>query len=399
MSDKSSDSINLLDILSFLVRTRKVWLPSMLVCAVAIGIYAFVATPQFRSAAIVRGVENKSSSFGSMLASKLAGLGNLGGFSGGLGEVRGEYYLMLMRERSMSTKVVEKFDLRTKLKLPDAPIEDVIDAWRSHVYLEYEGTTSTILIQVDDADPEFAKQVVEFYISELDKRMRELESTKARKEREFAESRLDEARTNLYSLEDSMSSFQRNTGIFDLEEQAKATVQAAAAVEAQRLLARAEYDLKKKIFAGDNPELNLAKLKLAGLDSSLAYLTSEKEDPAERDFLLRIDSATEDGKTYLRLYRDIELHSIMVAVLTQQYEQARMDEARNTPTMAIVEPPSVGTKRVAPKRTMLVALGALIGLMFGLVYASFAELVRAMSVPGNPNHDKYLALRRSWRGR
>lgn len=399
MSDKSPDSISLLDILSFLVRTRKVWLPSMLICAVVLGIYAFVATPQYRSAAIVRGVENKSGGFGSLLASKLSGLGNLGGFSASLGEVRGEYYLILLRERSMTQNVIDKFDLRTRLKMTDAPIEDVIDAWRSQVVFKFESTTNTIIIQVDDADAEFAKQVVEFYIAELDIRMRELESTKARKEREFAQQRLDEARVTLYALEDSMASFQRNSGILNLEEQAKATVQAVAAVQAERLLARAEYDLKKKIFTNDNPELNLAKLKLAGLDSSLAYITSDRDSDVERDFLLRLDSATEDGKTYLRLYRDIELHSILVALLTQQHEQARMDEARNTPTMAIVEPPSVGTKRVAPKRSMLIGLGAMLGLLFGLVAAGVIEMIAALAAPEHPNHDKYLLLKRSWRGR
>lgn len=399
MSDKSTDSINLLDILSFIVRSRKVWLPSMLICALAMGIYAFVATPKFRSAAIVRGVENKSGGFGSLLASKLSGLGNLGGFAATLGEVRGEYYLILMRERSMSEAIINKFDLRTRMKMPDAPIEDVIEAWRSQTFFKFETTTSTVVIQVDDEDPVFAKQVVEFYIEELDRRMRELESTKARKEREFAGERLDEAQANLYALEDSMASFQKNTGIFNLEEQAKATVQAAAAVQAERLLARAEYDLKKKIFANDNPELNLAKLKLEGLDSSLAYITSGKESDAERDFLLRMDSASENGKVFLRLYRDIELHSILVALLTQQYEQARMDEARNTPTMAIVEPPSLGSKRVSPKRSILIGLGAMLGLLFGLVFAGVRETVTALDSPTHPNHDKLQKLKRNWRGR
>lgn len=371
----------------------------MLICALAMGIYAFVATPKFRSAAIVRGVENKSGGFGSLLASKLSGLGNLGGFAATLGEVRGEYYLILMRERSMSEAIINKFDLRTRMKMPDAPIEDVIEAWRSQTFFKFETTTSTVVIQVDDEDPVFAKQVVEFYIEELDRRMRELESTKARKEREFAGERLDEAQANLYALEDSMASFQKNTGIFNLEEQAKATVQAAAAVQAERLLARAEYDLKKKIFANDNPELNLAKLKLEGLDSSLAYITSGKESDAERDFLLRMDSASENGKVFLRLYRDIELHSILVALLTQQYEQARMDEARNTPTMAIVEPPSLGSKRVSPKRSILIGLGAMLGLLFGLVFAGVRETVTALDSPTHPNHDKLQKLKRNWRGR
>lgn len=399
MSQRESDSINLLDILSFLAKWRRVWIPAMLLCAIGVGIYAFTATPRFRSSAVVRGVENKSGGLGSLLASKLAGLGSIGGFTASLGEIRGDYYLMILRERSMCEKVFEKFDIRNRLELPDDPIEDVIDAWKNRVYFKFEAATNTVRIQVDDKDPNFAREVVEFYIQELDRRNRELESTKARKEREFAGNLLAEAKAHLFMLEDSMAAFQRESGIFNLEEQAKATVQAVAAVQAERFMAVAEYEMKSKLFTNENPELNLAKLKLASLDSSLKNLTGPKGDASERDFLLRLDSATEDGKTYLRLYREIEIHSILLALLTQQHEQAKMEEARNTPTMAVVEPASIGYKRVFPKRGMLVGIGAGFGLMIGLIIAGLLSTFGAMSSPDHPDHDKLLRFRRSWSGR
>lgn len=371
----------------------------MLIAGIAVGIYAFTATPHYRSSAIVKGVENSSSNFGGMLASKLAGLGNLGGFAASMGEVRGDFYLVILRERSMGEKVVEKFDLRNRLKMQDAPIEDVLEAWKNRVYQKYEPTSNTVRIHVDDPDPKFAQSVVEFYIEQLDVRLRELGTIKAKKEREFAGARLEEARATLYALEDSMSAFQRRSGIINLEEQAKATVQAAAAVQAERLLARAELELKRKLFTSENPELQIAQMRLAGLDSSLNYLNAVPESPAERDYLLRFDAATEDGKTYLRLYRDIELYSLLMALLTQQYEQAKMDEARNTPSLAIVEPASLGTKRVSPKRSMLVGLGAGLGLVIGLLGAGVVSVTSAISSEDHPDHGRFLKLKRSWSGR
>lgn len=370
----------------------------MIVCAVGVGIYAFVATPKFRSVAIVRGIENKSGGLGSLLASKLAGLGSIGGFAASMGEVRGDYYVMLLRERSMTEKVIEKFDLRKRLDLEDAPFEDVMDAWKGRVYFKFEPATSSVKIQVDDKDPQFAKDVVEFYVQELDRKNRDLESTKARKEREFAAQRLAEAKDKLFALEDSMSAFQRATGIFDLEEQAKATVQAVAAIQAERLKAVAEYEMMARIFASDNPELSMARMKVAGLDSSLTFFKSNNQDSTERDFILRLESASEDGKTYLRLYRDIEIQSLLLVVLTQQYEQASMDEARNTPTMAVVEPANIGTKRVSPKRGMLVGIGAGFGLMIGLLISGFMNTVAALSSPDHPDHNRYVRFRRSWSG-
>lgn len=371
----------------------------MLLAAVVAGIYAYTATPQYRSTGIVRGIENKSGGLGSLLASKLSGLGNIGGFASSLGEIRGDYYLLILRERSMTEKVIDRFNLRERLKLQDALLEDVIDAWKGRVYHKYEAATSTVRIHVDDPDPKFAQSVVDFYITELDQRLRETETLKARKEREYASERLEEARAKLYALEDSMSAFQRKSGIFNLEEQAKATVQAAAAIQAERLIARAEFELKSKLFASDNPELQMAKMKLAGLDSSLSYLSTAPQSDSERDFLLKFDSATEDGKTYLRLYRDIELYSILMAMLTQQYEQAKMDESRNTPALAVVEQPSIGTKRVSPKRAMIIALGASLGLLVGLLFAGLRNTLSAIAEPNHPDHQRLLKLKRSWSAR
>ncbi|MBL0060458.1 MAG: hypothetical protein IPP40_02945 [bacterium] len=116
MGKQNPDSLSLLDILAFLIRWRRFWIPSMLIAGVAVGIYAFTATPLYRSTAIIRGVENKSNGFGSLLASKLSGLGNLGGFAASMGEVRGDYYLMILRERSMGEKVIERFGLRERLE-------------------------------------------------------------------------------------------------------------------------------------------------------------------------------------------------------------------------------------------------------------------------------------------
>ena len=393
------ESISLLDILSFVVRWRRIWIPSMLVCAIAVGIYAFVAPPLYRSFAIVKGIEANSGGLGSLLASKLAGLGSVGNFAPALGEIRGDFYLLVLRERTMTEKVINKFDIRSRLDLNDAAIEDVIDAWHSRSYFKFEASTNTVKIQVDDEDPEFAKQVVEFYVDELDARIRETQSSKARKEREFAGNRLEEERLTLFAFEDSMAQFQRISGIFDLEEQAKATVQAAAAIQAERLLARADLELKKKLFSTDNPEISLSKMKLAGLDSSMTYFATDNPDTFERDFLLKFDSASENGKTYLRLYRDIELHSILLTLLTQQYEQAKMEEARNTPTLAVIEPAGIGSKRVSPKRAMLIGLGGALGLIFGLIGGGLKGAVMALNKPDHPDHERMLKLKRSWSGR
>ncbi len=396
MENNQTGKVSILDILAFLARWRRVWIPSTIICAVALTIYAFTAQEKFRSVAVVRGVEAQSSGLGSILASKLSGLGNLGGFTASLGEVRGDYYLLILKGRAMSEAVIEKFGFRKEWKMEKAPLEDVIEVLNSRTYFKFDAGTNTVRIQADDKDPERAREICSFYVEELDKRNQTLESNRGRREREFMEQRLTDARSTLFALEDSMAEFQRKSGIFDLEEQAKATVQAVAVVQAQRTLAQAEYQIKSQLFEGTNPELQMAKVKLESFNSSLEKMLRGESD-IEKDFLLRLDRATEDGKVYLRLYRDIEINSLLTAVLTQQFEQARLSEARNTPTMSVVEPPALASKRVWPKRGMLLGLGAILGFFLGVMFCAVIDYFRAVSRDTHPAYESVRRLKQSWR--
>ncbi|MBK6767219.1 MAG: hypothetical protein IPG71_13280 [bacterium] len=395
MDKESRATLNILDVFAFLIEWRRIWIPATLVCAISMGVYAFLATPVFRSVATVKGVDSESGSLGSLLASKFGGLGSLGGFGGALSQTRGDYYLLILRGRHMSEKVIAEFRLRNEWNVPDAPIEDLIVRLAGQTYFKYDAATNTVLIQVDHKDPATARAICEYYIKELDARNQEVELAKSRQEVKFAATRLEEARAKLWALEDSMSMFQRATGIFNLEEQAKATFQTVAAVQAQRLLALSMYETKRKFFSADNPEVEMARVTLAGIDAAIARLSGPVEE-AERDFLLHLDSASEDGKTYLRLFRDIEISQLLMALLTQQFEQAKLNEARDTPTMVVIEPTSLGSKRVAPKRALLVGLGGIVGLVLSLLYTGLISTIRAHRNTGHPGHESYVRLLRSW---
>jgi uncharacterized protein involved in exopolysaccharide biosynthesis len=388
-----------LELLAFAIRWRRIWLPVMITSVLIVGVYVFVVPPKYRSSAIIRGVESKGTSLGSILASKLSGLGNIAGFGSGFTEAQNEIYVLMLRTRSMAEAAIVKFNLREDLEMPDEPIEDVILAWQSYVYFLLEPQTNTISVNVDHEDPVKARDICEFYVHELDIRNQRTVSAQARKEREYAEKRLEEARAHLFALEDSMARFQRATGILNLEEQAKATVHAAAQIQAARLLAQAELEFKRSIFEADNPEAEILSAKIAGLESALGRFADKSEDPSERDFLLTLNQSTEEGKTYLRLYRDIEISQLLMAILVQQTEQARLEELKNTPTMSVVESPAVATKRVWPKRGMLVGLAGLGGLVFGLLAAAAIHFVRNVRKDElHPQHEGWKALTGSWKG-
>jgi uncharacterized protein involved in exopolysaccharide biosynthesis len=76
-----------------------------------------------------------------------------------------------------------------------------------------------------------------------------------------------------------------------------------------------------------------------------------------------------------RLTREVELRQQVVSSLVQSFEQARIDEVRNTPVTTVVAPPDLPAQP-DPRRLVLKAL---LGLTAGLLLGTFAATVRDFS--------------------
>lgn len=88
-----------------------------------------------------------------------------------------------------------------------------------------------------------------------------------------------------------------------------------------------------------------------------------------------------------RLRRDIEQRQQVYTSLAQAYEQARIDEVRNTPVITILESPDLPA-RPDPRRALLKGLlgliaGALIGTFIIALRHAFADGMRGSGGPGS----------------
>lgn len=78
-----------------------------------------------------------------------------------------------------------------------------------------------------------------------------------------------------------------------------------------------------------------------------------------------------------RLQRDVDLKTSILTTLVQAYEQARIDEVRNTPSVTVVEPPAGAA---VPEVRLLVM--AVLGGLFGLVVVLAIVLAREWAATG-----------------
>ena len=109
--------------------------------------------------------------------------------------------------------------------------------------------------------------------------------------------------------------------------------------------------------------------------------TQRELDSAEgavRNFLQTNRVATSPALQFelQRLQREAERKNAVYTIVVQQFEQARLQEARNVPTLTVLAAPFVPVKKSFPPRRLIVVLGAIVGLALAWAQLSLTEGVR-----------------------
>jgi uncharacterized protein involved in exopolysaccharide biosynthesis len=162
----------------------------------------------------------------------------------------------------------------------------------------------------------------------------------------------------------------------------------------------------------------VGRLNVFNLERRQQHASTEREFNAERLAATKADlrAAEEQLQLFLqenrayqssptltiqeeRLQRAVAFRQALYTSVAQAYEQARMEEARNTPTASILEAPDLPL-RVAPRWGGLKAgsLGLVVGLILGLLVGVFTDFFRR-AIVANPSDAEALAhLREKERG-
>jgi hypothetical protein len=68
------------------------------------------------------------------------------------------------------------------------------------------------------------------------------------------------------------------------------------------------------------------------------------------------------GVTYADLYRETKIQETVYELLTQQYELAKVQEAKEIPTVKVLDPAIVPTKKSFPPRAVIIVLGTMLAI-------------------------------------
>lgn len=305
--------------------------------------------------------------------------GKAGNALGGLGaqllglKTTGDLFIGILQSRTVEDDLISKFDLR-KL-YGDKRWEDARQDLSKRTGVSQDRKSEIITISVDDKSPQRAQQMAEEYVTELDKVVTNLNTSSAHRERVFLEDRLSQVQQNLETAEKQFSQFASKNTAIDIQEQGKAMIQAGASLEGQLIAAQTELEGLRQIFTNNNVRVRETQARIDEIQRQLQKLrgtdvVSKGDTSASPTSIGSLYPPIRElpilGVTYADLYRQTKVQEAVFEALTQEYELAKVEEAKETPSIKVLDPANVPEKKSSPHRLLIMFVGAFLTGAFGI---------------------------------
>jgi uncharacterized protein involved in exopolysaccharide biosynthesis len=297
----------------------------------------------------------------------LVGLGaNLLGISDS-----GAVFIGVLNSRSVADSLVKKFDLKKVYR--DRWDKDAREDLADRTNISQDRKSEIITITVEDRNPARAAAMATAYVDELNRLLALVNTSSAHRERVFIEERLEVVKQELDTASRQMADFSTKTTTLDLKEQGKAMVGAVASLQGELIAYETQLSGLQQIYTANNVRVRSLQARVSELRHQLEQVRGSGEQPppgaAEGDEEIpsfrRLPAL---GVTYADLYREVKIREAVFETLTQQYEMAKISEAKEIPSVKVLDPANLPEKKSAPPRLLITALGVVLSFVFGAMF-------------------------------
>lgn len=377
-SHVDEDEINLLDYWRVLVK-RKGLLALIVGMAMAASVAVSLYLPKIYASTTSLLPPQDNSSGGLGMIAQLPG--GLSGLAGGLlgGESTADLWVGILKSQTVLDAIVERLDL---MRIYEAKtFEGARNTLRGSAQIK-KSKEGILSITVEDKDPNRAAQLAAAFVEELDRVNKSIVMTSGGRMRTFVEGRLDDVKVSLARVEEAVKAFQEEKGAVKLDAQSAAIIGAIGDVKGQLMAKEVELQTLLSFATPQNPRVGIVMAQLKELKEGLRGLEEGRGGASPSSEGIFIPTARIPGLAlqYARLLREAKIQQTLFELLTQQYEMARIQEAKDSPTVQVLDVARVPEKRVKPKRTLIVLLSTFTAAFFGIFLIFFLEYIEKASV-------------------
>jgi len=390
---------------------------------------AFALPSQYEAVTRLMPPENQSSSnlalFAALSSRSGGGLGGVAGDLLGL-KTSGALFIGILRSQTVQDRLVQEFDLKDVYW--KSLNEDARAKLAEKSSISEDRKSGIISIAVEDGSPERAAAIANAYVKKLNALVTELSTSTAHRERLFIEGRLQSVKADLDAAAKEFSEFASKNTAIDIREQGRAMVEAAATLQGQLIAAESELQGLRQVYAETNVRVRSVQARISELKRQLGKMGGSTEPPSATapgagtsgngsaapsqkgsesgtpsdgsSSYPAIRDLPRLGVTYADLLRRTKIHETVYELLTQQLELAKVQEAKETPSVKVLDIAVAPERRSFPSRTFIILFGtmgvfgvACIWLLGAIRWASIDSTVPGKELALEVQH----ALGQAWK--
>jgi uncharacterized protein involved in exopolysaccharide biosynthesis len=350
----------------------------LLVGIIASALFAFLTPKEYTSTARLMPPDPQGNG-GLAIMAALSGQagGGLGAIAGDLLGMKtsGALFIAVMRSRTSEDRLIEQFDLKKAYSTRWE--ESARNRLERNTIIAEDRKSGVITLSVTDRDPHRSAAMTRAYIDELDGMMAQLNTSSAHRERVFLEERLNSIKGDLEAAEKDFSQFASKNGAIDISAQGRAMLESAAGLQGQLIAAQSELEGLRQIYSDNNVRVRSTQARINELRSQLAKLGGKYDAGAPNgtdasapapDSYPTLRQLPILGVPYADKYRQLKVEEAVFETLTKQFELAKVQEAKEIPSVKVLDAPEVPERKSFPPRLLIMACGTMLALGFAVLW-------------------------------
>ena len=131
----------------------------------------------------------------------------------------------------------------------------------------------------------------------------------------------------------------------------------------------------KNNYGADNPLVKQAEMRVNELNKRLTSMKYGNNDnlKSSLDLFIPFEKVPATGIEYVRLMRDYEIQTKVLEFIYPIYEQAKIEEQKETPVVLVVDKAIPPEKKSSPKRALITIAAFLLSFFFSVGYVLIKE--------------------------
>jgi tyrosine-protein kinase Etk/Wzc len=359
-----SEEIDVIDVLLVLLKHKKFIIWTVAIVSIFAVVYSFITPEYWVATTTLLPAQEGRDAFSLANTSSLLGVGS-SLFGGNLNSTSLEL-VTILNSRTFSEDIINKFNLINYLKInePDSLVAKELSykIFREEIRnFSIDDETGLITISIETKDKYLSTDIANYHVKKLEEYNIETRMSKGRQKRIFLEKRIEDVRSNLDELSQRFMNFQKENNIIELEQQTAQIVGLYVELIAQKTAKEIELEYSQQISGEDNPLLNILRKENEILEKKISEF--EISSTSNHQYIIRLDKLPELAVEYANLKLNLEIQEKVFSFLFPQYEQAKIEEIKDLPTIEIIDKAVPAGLRSKPKRAKLCITAFILALL------------------------------------